>query len=336
MSGDARKALRLEFPDRYRLWSDLTRGRLDRLFIATSEDHRIRAQLPVELVLPGLVLPIIVTATVIGRRPSSERFPRGIYVRFPESEVEKCRRFLGVVQAPARYERGRNARRVHHELPVRFVRPDDARPFSTRNLSQTGLFVTCPSSLAVGQRVEVVLTLDDHGEVPAVAEVAWVGRDRGTAGLHFVDMPQAAAHRLEACLVRLLEARKTVSPPAKRPLVVADDDPDVVGVFTAALSRHGYDVYKTISGEEALGMIQQLQPALVVLDILLPGMDGVDICKMMRADAELVDIPVIFVSAMDSRLLHVTADEAGATDYLPKPVDLAELINMVGRYLKAT
>jgi DNA-binding response OmpR family regulator len=63
-------------------------------------------------------------------------------------------------------------------------------------------------------------------------------------------------------------------------------------------------------------------------------LDGVDICKTMRADAEMLDIPVIFVSALNERQLHAVADDAGATDYLQKPVNLSELINLVGHYLR--
>jgi CheY-like chemotaxis protein len=71
-----------------------------------------------------------------------------------------------------------------------------------------------------------------------------------------------------------------------------------------------------------------------VLDILMPGIDGLDICKMMRADVEMAEIPVIFLSALDEDRLHQIADEAGATDYLCKPVSLADLLNLIGSYLK--
>lgn len=80
--------------------------------------------------------------------------------------------------------------------------------------------------------------------------------------------------------------------------------------------------------------MRETRPNLVVLDILMPGIDGVDICKMMRADVEMADIPVIFLSALDPARLHIVADEAGASDYLGKPVALADLINMFGTYLK--
>ena len=75
-------------------------------------------------------------------------------------------------------------------------------------------------------------------------------------------------------------------------------------------------------------------PALVLLDILMPRIDGADVCKAMRADAEMADIPVIFVSALEIETLHRVADESGASDYLVKPVALSDLFNLVGRYLK--
>ena len=103
----------------------------------------------------------------------------------------------------------------------------------------------------------------------------------------------------------------------------------------AGVSAHlaGIPVLAASSGPEALALLSA-DVDLVLLDILMPGMDGVDICKVMRADIELASIPVIFLSALEAGRLHAVADEAGATDYLPKPTTLTELLNLVGTHLK--
>ena len=104
--------------------------------------------------------------------------------------------------------------------------------------------------------------------------------------------------------------------------------------MTTALSKSGYDVFHATNGDDALDMIRELHPALVVMDILMPGADGAEICKVMRSDAELADIKVVFVSALGEEVLHSVADEAGANDYLAKPLHLSELTEMVSHYLE--
>jgi DNA-binding response OmpR family regulator len=145
-------------------------------------------------------------------------------------------------------------------------------------------------------------------------------------------MAPEAQRRIRGQVQKLLE-RPSSGPPRSQ-ILVADDEPNVLEFLTKALNKHGYDVRKASRGEEALDLVRQLRPELVIMDILMPGIDGVDICQMMRADVEMADIPVVFLSALESQRLHEVADEAGATDYLCKPVNLADLLNMVGRYLK--
>ena len=104
---------------------------------------------------------------------------------------------------------------------------------------------------------------------------------------------------------------------------------------SSALSQHGYQVLQATDGADALETIRRLRPSLILLDVVMPGLDGAELCRTLRADPDLADIPVVFVSALGPKRLHHIAAEAGANDYLVKPVDLAELLNTVGRYLRA-
>jgi CheY-like chemotaxis protein/Tfp pilus assembly protein PilZ len=327
-------ALRLEYQDKYRLWSDLVRARTDRVFIASEDVPQLGSTIRVELALPELSVPIIMKGTVIGRRGDSPRFERGIYVRFADSEIEKCRRFLGIEHTVKRYEHARRTRRVHHELPLRFDRPKLDTPCTTRNISEAGLFVTCPDPLEIGQQVALTLTLDDSTHLALDAEVSWVDHDQNAAGLRFLQLDAERLERLGKAITRLLEAQAREQTQEHVPVVVADDEPAILRFLSSALTKFGFEVFQVANGELALGLIRDLQPKLVLLDILMPGIDGVDVCKMMRADAYMVDIPVIFISALEAKRLHAVADEAGATDYLSKPVDMADLFNLVGRYLR--
>ena len=326
-------ALRLEYPDKYRLWSDLIQGNSDRVFIPTDEPQKIAARVPVELCLPGLSSHVIINGQVVGTRRKSERFCAGAYVRFPDEGIEKCRRFLGLTQSPERYETGRKAKRVGCALGIQFRRPEGiAARCSASNISETGLLVASPVELQVGQYVEFDLLLEPGPSLAMRAEVSRAGSGSRLVGLRFLELPPEAAARIAECVAK---TRPPVTVSEGAPcIVVADDDPLILEFLAKALSRFGYEIQKARRGEEALSLVREVKPKLVVLDILMPGIDGVDICKMMRADVEMCDIPVIFLSALDPSRLHAVADEAGATDYLAKPVALADLINIVGAYLK--
>ena len=117
-------------------------------------------------------------------------------------------------------------------------------------------------------------------------------------------------------------------------IIIVDDDPLVGGLTLELLTDAGYAARLIQDSLKAQEIIKAEKPALVILDILMPGLDGVDVCKTMRSDVELADIPVVFVSSLALERLHAVADEAGATDYLPKPVALNDLLNVVGEYLQ--
>jgi CheY-like chemotaxis protein len=328
--------LRLKFQDKYRLWAELLRANTDRLFVPTDEQPKIGAKTPLELTLPGQTMPLILRGTVVGQRRKGPRFPAGAYLRISDDELEKCRRLLGLVYGPNRWEKTRKSNRAPCALNITYLKPDASGTFATLNLSETGSLVSCPSTFLASSQVWLQLDLED-GQPPLklAADVSWTDPERNVAGLNFVDLDgdAAALARVRA----VVKARQALAAARrdKLPIVVGDDDPSILTFLTAALSKHGYDVVQTRSGPEALSRIRELQPRLVILDILLPGIDGADVCKMMRADVDLVEIPVIFLSALEEEQLYRVADESGATDFLTKPVALTDLLNTIGAYLKA-
>jgi CheY-like chemotaxis protein len=324
--------LKLTYHDKYRLWRDLVRSSGDRLFVASAEAVQLGAAAKIEIQLPDHGMPIVVEAQVVGRRGKSRRFQAGAYVRIPDYELEKCRRFLGLRRPGEANARARRSLRVHHDLEVRFVEPPVDGASHTLNVSETGLFIVGEFDLAGDQQVSVELMLAD-GALQLDALVAWAEPDQKAAGLELVDVTEATADRLRAAIEAIAAEHQRNAGQGPRPIVVADDHPDILNLLHTALSRHGYEVYQATDGDRAIALVRRLQPSLVVLDVLLPGVDGSHVCKTMRADAEMSDIPVILVSALDSADLHAVADECGATDYLNKPLHLGELLDMLGAYL---
>ena len=323
---------RLEFADKYRLWSELLHSNTERVFVPSEDLSALGASVPVELALTGTTVRLVIAGRVVGVRHPGGRFPSGLFLHFPPEEIEKCRRFLGL-HLPGGFEKGRKQPRVRCALELQFVNRAVQGRFEVRNLSTSGLLCTAPPGLMEGERVALLLTLDDGGQVPVEAEVSWTRAHDGLSGLRFMD-PPAESRRLIGEAVERLRVRAPVKAPRPPSILVAEDDPEILSFLHTALSRHGYEVQTARRGDEALALIRELSPEVVLLDILMPGIDGVDVCKVMRADVEMADIPVVFLSALEEERLNQMAYDAGATDYLCKPVNLSDLLNVVGRYLQ--
>ncbi|MBC7237330.1 MAG: response regulator transcription factor [Chloroflexi bacterium] len=108
-------------------------------------------------------------------------------------------------------------------------------------------------------------------------------------------------------------------------ILVVDDDMAVAEAIERTLKRAGFDVLVTYRGADAIEIARRQHPDVVVLDILMPGMTGIDVCQHMRASMELADIPILFLTAKAEISDKIEGYEAGADDYLTKPFDLREL-----------
>ncbi len=119
-----------------------------------------------------------------------------------------------------------------------------------------------------------------------------------------------------------------------RPLVVvADDADDILALVDAVLSRAGYTVLSARDGEAALDLIRQRRPSLAVLDVSMPKLDGLEVLRRVRADAELAETPVILLSALAQEADVARGYAMGASRYLRKPFSPRELVASVGELL---
>ncbi len=117
-------------------------------------------------------------------------------------------------------------------------------------------------------------------------------------------------------------------------VLVVDDNRVNVGLLTGILQKRNYAVRNATDGPQALAVMRAAAPEIVLLDIRLPGMDGYEICRQMKADPRTRDIPVIFVSALDDGLDKARAFEVGGIDYVAKPFSAAEVVARVENQLK--
>jgi len=112
-----------------------------------------------------------------------------------------------------------------------------------------------------------------------------------------------------------------------RQILVVDDEPDTLAVLGDMLSLHGANVRRATSGTEALALISEEPPDLLVLDLAMPDLDGWQVLNHVREDAHLADLPVVAISAFYSDELAREALAAGFTLVLPKPIRSRDLID---------
>lgn len=115
-------------------------------------------------------------------------------------------------------------------------------------------------------------------------------------------------------------------------ILIVDDEADLVKVTTFRLKSLGYNVITGVNGQEALDLIKDKRPDLVLLDLRLPVMDGFEVCKIIKADAGLKDIPIVMFTASTNKISE-EAKEAGADGYLVKPFEQEQLTAILKRFL---
>jgi DNA-binding response OmpR family regulator len=120
----------------------------------------------------------------------------------------------------------------------------------------------------------------------------------------------------------------------KQKILVVDDEPDAVELIEFNLKGAGYDVVRASDGDEALKKARMTLPDLIILDLMLPEIDGMEVCKLLRRDQKTSGIPVVMVTAKAAEIDRVLGLELGADDYVTKPFSPRELVLRVKRLLR--
>jgi two-component system alkaline phosphatase synthesis response regulator PhoP len=117
-------------------------------------------------------------------------------------------------------------------------------------------------------------------------------------------------------------------------ILVAEDDPDIASLLARYLQKAGFDADVVSSGKEVLPRIRRTPPDLVLLDLMLPGLDGLEVCRAMRADENTASIPIIIVTARGEESDRIVGLELGADDYITKPFSPGEVVARVRALLR--
>ena len=122
-------------------------------------------------------------------------------------------------------------------------------------------------------------------------------------------------------------ANEPVGPPGR--VLVVDDDPKCLRLLRAYLAPEGYEVLEAGSGEEALETARSQSPDVVIVDALMPILSGYDVCRILKSDPVTRLLPIVLVSSLDERDDRVRGIDAGADDFLTRPLDRLEIVMRV-------
>jgi two-component system alkaline phosphatase synthesis response regulator PhoP len=112
-------------------------------------------------------------------------------------------------------------------------------------------------------------------------------------------------------------------------ILIADDEPDILEIISYNLGKENYEVYTAKDGNEALERAKQLNPDLIILDVMMPGKTGVEVCKILRAQPVFEETLIIFLTALSDEASQIKGLETGADDYVSKPISPKVLISRV-------
>tara|TARA_B110000977_G_scaffold63858_1_gene86852 strand:- start:2206 stop:2898 length:693 start_codon:yes stop_codon:yes gene_type:complete len=117
-------------------------------------------------------------------------------------------------------------------------------------------------------------------------------------------------------------------------ILLVDDEPDIIEILTYNLSKEGYQVFSAANGKEALVQAGKIIPHLIILDIMMPVMDGIEACENIRKDSRFEDTIIMFLSARSEDYSHLAAFDVGADDYVNKPIKPKVLNSKVSALLR--
>lgn len=120
----------------------------------------------------------------------------------------------------------------------------------------------------------------------------------------------------------------------KHKILIVDDEPDILEFMQYNLEREGFEVFLASSGKQAIQVAKDELPDLIILDVMMPGMDGIETCRELRNDSRLRDTIIAFLTARNEDYSQIAGFESGADDYIAKPIKPRVLISRIKALLK--
>lgn len=121
---------------------------------------------------------------------------------------------------------------------------------------------------------------------------------------------------------------------AKQKILVVDDERDIVDLISYNLTKEGYQVYQAHNGREGIEVAKKVNPDLIILDVMMPGMDGIEACRLMRAMPEFKNTFMVFLTARSEEYSEIAGFNVGADDYIAKPIKPRALMSRINAILR--
>lgn len=121
---------------------------------------------------------------------------------------------------------------------------------------------------------------------------------------------------------------------SKKRILIVDDEPDILEVLKFNLEKEGYEVFTSSNGEDGVALAGQIKPDLVILDIMMPKMDGVEVCRMLRKQPMFDQTVIAFLTARDEDYSQIAALDHGGDDYITKPIRPRVFVSRINALLR--
>ncbi len=120
----------------------------------------------------------------------------------------------------------------------------------------------------------------------------------------------------------------------KQKILIVDDEPDILELVEYNLKKEGYQVFSANNGHEGISMAKKVQPDLIILDVMMPKMDGIEACRLMRAIPEFKNTFMVFLTARSEEYSEIAGFNVGADDYIAKPIKPRALVSRINAILR--
>ena len=115
-------------------------------------------------------------------------------------------------------------------------------------------------------------------------------------------------------------------------ILIVDDEKDIVETLSFMLQAKGYEIISAYDGEEGLKLAKEEKPNLIILDVMMPKINGYKICRLLKYDAKYKNIPIIMVTARSQDNDKLIGEETGANEYITKPFEFSDVLNVINKY----
>jgi two-component system, OmpR family, alkaline phosphatase synthesis response regulator PhoP len=117
-------------------------------------------------------------------------------------------------------------------------------------------------------------------------------------------------------------------------ILVVDDEQDILELIRHTLNKEGYEVHVAANGQQAVEKAKKIKPSLILMDVMMPVMDGMEACRQLKEDPETATLPIIFLTARSEEFAELAGFEAGADDYISKPIRSRVLLSRIRAILR--